>query len=72
MTSENISDLMQTKNPQKFRKMQSEGATEQIDQFFSQLKQATNGEVGAPPQEQPESFMDMQAQAPVPQEMENV
>ena len=74
MSSDNIAELMARKNPQKFGKMQKEGATEQLDDFFAMLQGDSDEEIGAPPMEEarPESFMDMQPTAPTPEEMEVV
>jgi len=72
LTSKNVSDLMARKNPDKFAKIQKEGATQQLDSFFEQLKQSTDGEVGAPPKEEQAGFMNMQSPEPMPEEMENV
>ena len=74
MSADNIAELMAKKNPEKFRKMQTEGATEQLDDFFAMLKGDSDEEIGAPPREEarPESFMDMQPTAPMPEEMEVV
>ena len=74
MSSDNIAELMARKNPEKFRKMQTEGATEQLDDFFAMLQGDSDEEIGAPPREEarPESFMDMQPTAPMPEEMEVV
>ena len=74
MSADNIAELMAKKNPEKFRKMQTEGATEQLDDFFAILQGDSDEEIGAPPREEarPESFMDMQPTAPMPEEMEVV
>ena len=74
MSANNIAELMAKKNPEKFRKMQTEGATEQLDDFFAMLQGDSDEEIGAPPREEarPESFMDMQPTAPMPEEMEVV
>ena len=74
MSANNIAELMAKKNPEKFRKMQTEGATEQLDDFFAILQGDSDEEIGAPPREEarPESFMDMQPTAPMPEEMEVV
>ena len=74
MSANNIAELMAKKNPEKFRKMQTEGATEQLDDFFAILQCDSDEEIGAPPREEarPESFMDMQPTAPMPEEMEVV
>lgn len=74
MSADNIAELMAKKNPEKFRKMQTEGATEQLDDFFAMLQGDSDEEIGAPPREEarPESFMDMQPTAPMPEEMEVV
>ena len=74
MSADNIAELMVKKNPEKFRKMQTEGATEQLDDFFAMLQGDSDEEIGAPPREEarPESFMDMQPTAPMPEEMEVV
>mgnify|MGYP003150180630 CR=1 FL=1 len=70
--------LIKSKNPDKFNIMQKESATEQMDEFFGALKQSSDGEIGAPPKGEPESFMSMQApeavapEALMPEEMENV
>ena len=74
MSADNIAELMAKKNPEKFKKMQTEGATEQLDDFFAMLQGDSDEEIGAPPREEarPESFMDMQPTAPMPEEMEVV
>ena len=74
MSADNVVELMARKNPQKFSKMQREGATEQLDDFFAMLQGDSDEEIGAPPMEEarPESFMDMQPTAPTPEEMEVV
>ena len=74
MSADNIAELMAKKNPEKFRKMQTEGATEQLDDFFAMLQGDSDEEIGAPPMEEaePEGFMDMQPTAPTPEEMEVV
>ena len=72
LTSTDISALMARKNPSKFYRMQSEGASEQLNSFFAQLKEASGEEVGAPPKEEQDSFMSMQAPEPTSEEMENV
>mgnify|MGYP006401394677 FL=1 len=72
LTPTDISSLMARKNPSKFYRMQSEGASEQLNSFFAQLKEASGEEVGAPPKEEQDSFMNMQAPEPPSEEMENV
>ena len=72
LTSTDISALMARKNPSKFRSSQREGATGRIDELFSQLKASSGEEVGAPPKEEQDSFMNMQAPEPPSEEMENV
>ena len=74
MSADNIAELMAKKNPEKCKKMQTEGATEQLDDFFAMLQGDSDEEIGAPPREEarPESFMDMQPTAPMPEEMEVV
>mgnify|MGYP003132665745 FL=1 len=78
LSPNDVSALMMRKNPDKFNKMQKESATEQMDEFFGALKQSSDGEIGAPPKGEPESFMSMQApeavapEALMPEEMENV
>ena len=72
LTPTDVSALMARKNPSKFRKMQNEGANEQLDSFFKQLKETSGEEVGAPPKEEQDSFMSMQAPEPTSEEMENV
>ena len=74
MSSGNIAELMAKKNPQKFGKMQKEGATEQLDEFFAMLQGDSDEEIGAPPmeEEEPEGFMGMQPAEPTPEDREVV
>ena len=74
LSSESIAELMAKKNPQKFGKMQKEGATEELDEFFAMLQGDSDEEIGAPPmeEEEPEGFMGMQPTAPTPEDREVV
>tara|TARA_R110000744_G_scaffold90522_2_gene175760 strand:+ start:520 stop:1110 length:591 start_codon:yes stop_codon:yes gene_type:complete len=72
LTSENVSDLMARKNPNKFAKLQKEGANNQLDSFFEQAKKGFEGEVGAPPKEEQAGFMSTPSPEPMPENMENV
>ena len=78
MSPDDIASLMKRRNPDKFRQVQKEGATEQLDEFLNEFNTLSGEEIGAPPKGEPESFMSMQApeavapEALMPEEMENV
>ena len=68
MSQEDIVDLMQRKNPEKLKRIQSEGAGEELEQFFAELESMQRGGEAMPVEEEQGSFMTMQQpmDSPVP------
>ena len=68
MSQEDIVDLMQRKNPEKLKRIQSEGAGEELEQFFAELESMQRGGEAMPVEQEQGSFMTMQQpmDSPVP------
>ena len=69
MSSTDVVDLMERKNPRKYKKKQGEAATSELDSFFEALQGGAEEEE---PMEEDMGFMGMQEEPAMPEEMENV
>jgi len=69
MSPTDVVDLMERKNPEKYKKKQRETATSELDSFFEALQ---GGAVEEEPMEEDMGFMGMREEPATPEEMENV